>query len=184
MKKVFAILLIPFIISNILISCSNGGNRMFESDRKKANRLFDEILDALESKDQEQLLSLFSKNVRETVLELEEQADDLSAYYTGITESYNDHDALYVQNYKEDDRVFQYMEATYDVKTTADDYRFAIGFYTDDSYSDNIGVLYLYVIRSKDDCDLEYAYWGDGKNRPGINIGKQNFVPDDTIINE
>lgn len=33
---------------------------MFENDRKKANRLFDEILDALESEDQEQLLSLFS----------------------------------------------------------------------------------------------------------------------------
>lgn len=70
------------------------------------------------------------------------------------------------------------------MKTTVDDYRFAIGFYTkDNSDADNIGVLYLYVIRSKDDCDLERAYWGDGKKTPGINIGKQNFVPDDTIIN-
>lgn len=145
------------------------------NEQKIANKKFDEILEALETKDKEQLTALFSKESLRVAEEFDSSVNELFDFFEGEVESYDDWGAQEVSTSYENDEIIQIIESTYDVKTTDCEYRFAIIYiYKDTADSDNVGVKSLYVIKKEDDIDPEYAYWGDGKNTPGININVQN----------
>ena len=48
----------------------------------------------------------------------------------------------------------------------------------DETNSANVGIWSLYIIKMEDDTDPSFAYWGDGKNTPGININIKNNLSD------
>lgn len=57
--------------------------------------------------------------------------------------------------------------------------------YTQDTANiDNLGIHSLYIIKSEEDTDISFAYWGDGKDTPGINIGIKNVLPKGDIDTE
>lgn len=148
---------------------------MVDYDRKIANKKFEELTSAIQMRDEEQLTSLFSKESVKTSVEFDKAIEELFDYFEGSVESYDDWGGLYVSTEREEDQVLQVIESSYDVITTESEYRFAIQYVTKDTLNpDQVGVRSLYVIKMEDDTDPQYAYWGDGKNTPGINIGIPN----------
>lgn len=75
-------------------------------------------------------------------------------------------------------RYWKCLYATYDVETTQDKYRFAMEYMLlDTADADNVGIRSLYIIRLADDTDPQFAYRGDEKYTPGININKKSRIP-------
>ena len=182
MKKVF--LSIFLIVLGILFSsCSLGGNNMFggilDNDQKVANEYFDEFIEALESKNKDAIKTMFSKNSIKNSENFEVSIDYLFDYFQGEVISYNDWAGPVVETSKENDHIKKIMDSTYDVETNGQQYRFAIQNHTVDTANpDNVGIWSLYIIKLNDDTDPQYAYRGDDKNTPGINIGIKNIIPD------
>lgn len=173
MKKMTLLILIASIV---LCSCSAGGNMgIIDNDSSIAQKEIEQILDAIQYKDESALSSLFSKNTLGNVNAFDESVVALFDYFEGTVESYDDGAGPFVETKNEDNHSFQLMESSFIVKTTKSEYRFAIQFITQDTATpDNIGIQSLYIIKIDDDVNLEYAYWGDGKFTPGISIGVQN----------
>lgn len=175
MKKIGIILFI-LIFSIALCSCSSGGgSAIVDNDQKKANENFEQILEAIQAKDKNALISLFSKDCIENAKDLDESILVLFKYFEGEIEEYDDWGGPYVETTKENNQIIQIMEVSYDLKTSVQDYRVAVRYVTNDTTNiSNIGLQSLYIIKTVDDSNLEYAYWGDGKFAYGINIGIKN----------
>lgn len=176
MKQVVALFVIIFIFV-FLSSCTLEGENMIliDNDQKIANEKFEEILEAIKLENHEMLISLFAKETLDSVTGFNQTITELFDYYNGEVELYDDWGGPYVETSKESDEIIQIMVSTYDVKTTEGEYRFAVKYvHKDTTNIDNIGVQSLYIIKKEDDTHLEYAYWGDGKNTPGINIAIPN----------
>jgi hypothetical protein len=138
------------------------------------------VLEAIKNKDSDALKAMFSKNAIVRAENFDQNITDLFGYYQGDFVSYNDWGGPGAQGGINEDgsgRDWKLLESTYDVKTTSGEYRFAIyEFVQDTADPDNVGVWSVYVIKMEDDSYPEYAYWGDGKETPGINVGLKNFV--------
>lgn len=163
-------------ITLLLVLCSCSVNetpvKKIDKDRDYANTQLNMLLEAIENNDRDSVESLFSKNTVLNTPTLEKSIDDLFEYFKGSVEACNDWGGPFADTTKEDGEVIQIMESSFDVKTTECDYRFAIKYVTQDTAdADNIGIHSLYIIKLSDDTYKEYAYWGDGKYTPGINIG-------------
>ena len=147
-----------------------------DRDQKIANDKFEKILESIQSKNEDMMISVFSKESLKKIGSLDESVNALFDYFNGTVESYDDWVGPFVETTKENDQTIQIMEATYDVKTTECTYRFAIRYLSEDTENaNNIGVQSLYVIKMEDDIGPEYAYWGDGKFTSGIHIGVPNI---------
>ena len=146
-----------------------------KNDEKIAKLNFKEVVSAIQTQDKEMLTTLFSRTSIENASTFDADMTEIMSYFRGEVVSYNDWDCLYVEDSRENGRIFQAMESTYDIKTTEDEYRLAIRFVTKDTLCpDNVGIHSLYLIKRQEDTLLTYAYWGDGKFTPGINIGVSN----------
>lgn len=169
MKKViFASILLA--ISMIFGACSN--NSFYLSDSQIINVQFDKVLESLEKGDSVVLKGLFSPNAIEQSENFDESVELLFEYYQGVDASYTDDGPLTAEKSQDYGIERKVIDKTYDVTTTVDTYRFAISFVaTDNADAGNVGIWSLYVIKMKDDPEQDCAYWGDGKNTPGINIG-------------
>ena len=63
-------------------------------------------------------------------------------------------------------------------QSTVNKYRFAMEYMLlDTADADNVGIRSLYIIRLADDTDPQFAYRGDEKYTPGININKKSRIP-------
>lgn len=172
-----ATLCLVIVIILTFTSCSTGGplwlKNFFRSDREIANDYFEKIIIAIQNQDADVLKSLFSKKSIVGSSNFEKSMNMLFEFYKGEMISYNDWGALNASSGKNDDgtgRNWKTLKSTYDVKTSEDTYRFAIETsLVDSADADNIGVLSMYVIRAED-SDMEFAYSGDGKWIPGINV--------------
>lgn len=146
---------------------------LLENDHKFANEKFENLLDVIQNDDIESLSLLFSPSGKND--DFNKFADELCNYFVGSVLSYEDWGGPYVEVDSEQGSVKKIMESSYDVITTEYNYRFAIRYIVrNDTKPENIGIESLYIINSKDDTLLEYAYLGDGEFRPGINIGVPN----------
>lgn len=167
-KGIFASLLL--VISILFGACSGGD--FYLSDSQIVNAQFDKILKALESEDPAALKSLFSPNAIEQAQSFDGCVQALFEYCQGTGAFYADDGPATTEKSQDDGVERKVIDKSYDVSTSTDTYRFAISFVvTDDGDKDNIGIWSLYVIKMKDDLDPDDAYWGDGKNTPGIHIG-------------
>ena len=176
MKKIAECILSLLLV---LFSCSCSWNRgiIMHDDRSIANEEFEKILQAVQIGDSDMLIELFSQKSIQNLKEFDKCVDELFEYFEGEVESYNDWGGPYVETIRENNQIFQLMESSYDVKTSECEYRFAVTYVVEDTNdSSNVGIQSIYVINSEYDTDLQYAYWGDGKNTPGINIGIPNAV--------
>ncbi len=166
MKKVIAIFL-TLVTSVFLCSC-------IDNDLRIAQEKFEEILDAIQSENKDELTSLFSDDSLNKARAFDAAAEELFEYFEGVVESY-DYVGPFVETTKENNQVVQIMEFSCEVKTTKCEYRIAFQYIIRDTENaDRVGVQSLYVIKAKDDINLEYAYWGDSRFLPGINIAIQN----------
>lgn len=167
-KGIFASILLA--ISMIFGACSN--NSLYSGDSQIVNVQFNKVLEALEKGDRVVLKALFSPNAIEQSENFDKSVEILFEYYQGINASYTDDGPLTAEKSQDYGIERKVIDKTYDVTTNVGTYRFAVSFVaTDDADASNVGIWSLYVIKMKDDPDQDCAYWGDGKNTPGINIG-------------
>ena len=177
-RKWMALLMTLATIS--MSACSLGGGGLFDSDNQIANARMEKVLEALQSKDDSALKALFSKSAIADAKNFDDSIKSLFDYYEGNVISYDDKSALGVGETREDGHRQKEFNSTYDVKTSERTYRFAIQDVTIDTANpDNVGIRSLYVIKMEDDTDPLFAYRGDGKNTPGINMNIKNYIPPD-----
>lgn len=177
MRKV-AILILVLLLEVSLCSCEVKGEGMLRSyDQRTADKQLDAILDAIHRSDEDALIALFSENSRSVLTSSNGTIVELFLYFEGDVEGYCDWGGPYVETTKENGQVIQTYESTYDVRTTACEYRFAIRYISKNTVEPNsVGIESLYVIKKAEDIDAAYAYWGDGLSTPGINIGIPNAI--------
>lgn len=175
--KLSVFLILILALASLLCACGWGEVDTMDKDRRNANQKFQNILEAVQKRDDSTLRSLFSKESIQNTHNFDEKTGELFSYFQGDVESVNDWGGCYVETSKEDDNIYQVIEATYDVKTTEGVFRFAIQYISQDSSNPkNVGVNSLYVIRVEANEVLEYAYWGDGRFASGIHIDIPNEI--------
>lgn len=177
MKKVLSI--ITCIIMGVyLVACSSvdGGNMFFNNDTITANNYIEKVLNAIESKNCEQLKSLFANNCLSEIESFDLLAEKLFDYFDAEVISYDDWGGE-VDSVKEDDLIVKTFWSTLDVKTNKEIYRIMMKYVVQDTNdTDNIGLHSMYIIKANDDFDTSFAYWGDGNDTLGINIGIKNIA--------
>ena len=180
------ILIITVFILLLFSSCSSGGGNRFKkflvNDRDRANQTFEKVLEAIQNKDKEALLALFSENVRNEC-DLEDSVDCLLDFFQGEFVSYfSEWGSPMVHKVTNGDFFGdnqKFFESTYDIETSQQKYRFAIEeCRVYDADPKNIGICSLYIILAEN-TDEEFAYWGDGKWTLGINIDTEHYFFDD-----
>lgn len=151
------------------------------NDNKIANERFEKIIEAIQNQNSTALKSLFSDKVLKEAQNMDETINELFDYFQGEMLSYNDWGGAGVDSGMNDDgsgRYWKRLNSTYDVETSQGKYRFAMEFISmDTADADNGGIRSLYIIKLEDDTDPQFAYRGDGKDTPGININKKNIIP-------
>lgn len=185
MKKLFVLTFVFWML--ILTSCSSGGlemslfsgsenqlkNPLSGNDRSIANTQFEQILNACKTQDKNALKVLFSEKVINENPNIDKSIDELLDFFQGDVVSYNDWGGSGAYAGKNDDgsgRNWKKLYSTYDLKTNKQTYRFAMEVVVVDTASpENIGISSLYIIKAED-SDMSFAYRGDGKWTPGINI--------------
>ena len=173
-KFIVFILIVTTSIS--LISCELGENmKIMDNDHRKAQETIENVLESIQNKDADMLKALFSKTTLNQLQSYDESIEELFGYFNGSVESYDDGIGPFVETTKENGVIFQIMESSFRVKTDLCEYRFAMQYVTQGNTGD-IGVVSLYVIKTMDDENLDYIYWGDGKFLPGIHIAISNVI--------
>ncbi len=184
MRKVCLLMLI--IMTLLLTSCSSGDSNMVrdlfkKNERETANERFEALIGAIQNQDRVALKAFFSEKSLKESQNIEETITALFDYFRGDMLSYNDWGGLgSIGGMNEDGtgRYWKCLYATYDVETTQDKYRFAMEYMLlDTADADNVGIRSLYIIRLADDTDPQFAYRGDEKYTPGININKTSKIP-------
>lgn len=159
----------------------------YSDERSHANAQMDKVLEAIKNKDKIAFKALFSPKAIAKTEDFDQSIIDLFDYFQGDFVSYNDWGGPATFRGINDDgtgRNWKSIESSYDVETSKQRYRFAIqDFIQDTADTDNVGIHSLYIIKTEDDTDINFAYWGDGKDTPGIHIGVKNTLPkkDDSI---
>lgn len=188
-KHVFT-LTFSLLLTFLLCSCSVGSflktilGKVFKNYSADAEEyaIMIEVLDAIQNRDEDALRKLFSKNTVAQVNGFDQSITDLFDYYQGNYISLDWKGASGAENWDFGERK-KYISFSYDVKTNKTVFRFHIDYCSIDSLDDNnVGIYSLYIIKMEDDTDPEFAYGGDRKKTPGINIGIKNILP--TIIDE
>ena len=146
-----------------------------DNDHSKAQETIEVVLNAIQGKDKDILKSLFAKTALAQIQLFDDSVEKLFNYYDGFLESYDDGAGPFVETTKDEGQIFQIMESNFSVKTDQCEYRFAMQYITKGN-SDDIGIISLYVIKTKDDANLDYVYWGDGKFTPGIHVAISNDI--------
>ena len=174
MKKIIVFLILILVI---LSSSSCGPSRInpmeLKAERETANSRFENLLDKLESKDIEEVKSLFAESAKQTE-DFDKWLSMLINYYKGESYNYDDHGTgpSTSKTIKSGRKRIEYVKS-YDVYTTEEVYRiFLVDIVHNDFSDEEVGIKSLYIIKYKNDTAQKYIYRGDGKETPGIHIAK------------
>lgn len=190
MKKLFVWLLIFTLMTLCLTSCSSEekimdklftkinspGSILSANERSLANARFDQILYACKKQDVITMKTFFSNKVIDETGNINDRIAELFNFFEGEVLSYDDWGGPGSDmgiNEDNTNRTWKRLRSTYDVKTDKQRYRFAIEeFILDTANQNNIGISSIYIIKAEN-SDMQFAYLGDGKWTPGINIIKE-----------
>lgn len=176
MRRAMFLIFLFFIMLQIFCSCNWEGNiAILDSDRRVAQTVNEEFLNAVQEKDKEHLKSMFSKNALDQVKSFDDSVEMLFNYCNGKVVDYDDGGGPFVETTKNENRIYQVMESSFTVEMDLCEYRFAMQFVTKGE-DNEIGVTSIYVIKASDDLDLNHAYWGDGLFEPGIHVAVPNKI--------
>ena len=165
--------LILILASGSLCGCSMRKSFLMMDDESIANKQFEKLIDAIQTQDIDAVRALFSENALKEAENADESIRDLFDYFQGELISYNDWGGPGVTAEMEYGDYQKIYDSTYDFETTQDKYRLAMKIITADTTdTGNVGIRSLYIIRFEDDTRTDFAYRGDRKHTPGINIGK------------
>lgn len=161
------------ILDSVFGGCNSSENFVIGDDRSIANTQFEKVLEIINKRDDVAMKALLSSQIVNESADLDASIRVLFDFFEGEVVSYDDWGGPGVYVGKNDDgtgRNWKKIQSTYDVETSKQRYRFAIEEFTFDTANpDNVGIYSLYIIKAED-SNLQFAFRGDGKWTPGINI--------------
>ena len=164
------------IILEMCCSCNFGGKMVIvDNEHREAQKVIENFLNAVEKKDKEQIKTLFSENALKQAQYFDVSVDKLFDYCNGTVMHYDDGAGPFVETTKEEKWIYQVMESSFTVQMDTNEYRFALQFVTKGE-PDDIGISSVYVIKTSEDLNLDYLYWGDGLFTPGIQVAIPNEI--------
>lgn len=159
-KKV--LILLVFVTTFLLSSCSLRGNKMMISDDsdKKAEARMEQILAALKNKDTDAMKALFSKKALSEADDFEGQMDYLFDFFQGSVKSWKK-TGLSSDKSIENGKKSTMLRSWYTVTTNKEKYRlFVIDYSVDSINPDNAGLYTLRMIKGADEA-TQFTYWQD-----------------------
>ena len=114
MRKITILILNLFILFFFCSCVSTGDPIIRDNDSQIANEKFEELIEAIQNKDEDALFALFLPRARSE--EFSQHAGELFAYYSGTMLSYDDWGGGSVQAEYEQGYVRKIMETSYEVK--------------------------------------------------------------------
>ena len=157
------------VISMLFSGCS--GFLGLESNENKVDAIFDQLLYAIEAKDEKTIEELFAKNVISEENNFDQSVEKLLSFCNGEVVSYDIRPSRITAEDRKWSEHTMDISSAYDVKTTEGQYRFAMKYRSADSKEPrNVGIVSLYVTECENEEYLKFAYWGDGNWTPGIVI--------------
>ena len=140
-------------------------------EENEENKVLDDILEAVESGENENLKNLFSKKTTDEVPDLDEQIDALFEFFKGEVKSTKD-----FCGQSSEDKECRFSKKWYIVETTETTYYiYYIKYFKDVENPDNVGVSTIRVVDIKGIHEVEitgYTTYGSDLSRPGITIIK------------
>ncbi len=170
-----SLILIVMIFLFICSCTTKGKTKTSDKDYKIAHETIEVVLETIQTKNIDALKKLFSKTALAKTNSFDDSVEMLFKYFDGTVESYDDGSGPFVETTRDNDKIYQLIESSFEVKTGTNEYRFAMQYVTLGDEED-IGITSLYVIKLNDDKDLTCAYWGDGLFTPGIHVAIPNGV--------
>ena len=165
MKKCIMIIL-SIVTALLLCSCKVGVGKMgiFDADDKAIDERFKQIVEAIENHDKDTLVSMFSAQALNQIVDFEAQVDYLFEFIQGEIEFWGRTGGPGSSEGVNDDgsgRTWKEIRATYDIKTSEQIYHVSLQEITKHSQdSDKVGISSFCIINAED-WGEEYNYWGD-----------------------
>jgi hypothetical protein len=173
MRKSLA--LAPLLSLCLLLSdCTLFSGRGFtDDDHEVCDKLMDTLIRAMEAGEEKPIREAFAPKAR-VAPGFEDGLKSLLTYYEGKLVRRNGNVAT--EDYSNYDYSFSCHDMRYVVETGSRAYRFFLRFQEKDSRTeDNVGVWYLYVLKTAADPTYPRdAYVGDGKEEDGIHVAVPN----------
>lgn len=164
MAKRLILIITAAILALSMQSCKSFQYAMI-NEEEVAKTHFQQIIDALESKDKEGLKKVFSPNALKEAKDIDSSIDAVMELYKGHMTSMED--ATTTSDSKNEGVRTKEMECSYRVITDAGYYSiYFVDKLIDSKDSGNVGVYMLKVI--KETKEREYFYWGDGTETAGV----------------
>ena len=159
-KRIIATLFVFTLMS--LTSCSLGGSRIemlnSSNEEKKANARMEQIISAIEEKNEEALKSLFSKKALDETNDFDSEVDYLFNFLQGDIDSWK----IFTWGSSESmsgGKRSEKLRSWYTLNTDKEEYIFlTIDFIADTINPDNAGLYTLRVIKSEDK-DTQFPSW-------------------------
>ena len=140
-------LLMLFCLSSLSGCLFLNFSRLNNDDQIRID-LGEKVFAALDNSDGAALKKLFSKNAIAEMGDFETSASELFEYYDGKVESYAFWGG-YVEDYVSGGKKYKLLDATFDVKTSEDDYRIFMEFSSVDTFDEgNEGIRSFYIIKA------------------------------------
>lgn len=165
MKK--KILFLIFLINIFFLSsCSMGGARTEmlnkESDEQKADARLDQVISAIQNKDEAGLKGMFSKQALDEAKDFNGSIHYLFDLFQGVVQS-KKNDGLIVDESNNYGHNTKEVKSFYIVETDKQKYMFFLLEYTTNSdQSDNVGLYALRVIKAENEA-TQYNSWQNMK---------------------
>ncbi|MBE6686542.1 MAG: DUF5104 domain-containing protein [Ruminococcaceae bacterium] len=136
----------------------------------------EEVVNAIEKKDKEELQDLFSKNTLAELGNIDKDIEALFKYYEGSVIKYTESVwGKYVET-EEENEPQKTGTFYYDVTTTKGTFRIAAEFCLNYNDENAEGLNSIYILKADETMNLKIPYRGDRKGTPGINIGVENLI--------
>ena len=142
-----------------------------DSNEKKADKTFNEMITAIRSNDDSKMVNLFSKAVKNEV-DLSQSVSGLYDFIHGDIVSFSSasESGVGADYQTKSGKQRKEIQSSFCISTTENTYYVAVKECVKDEIDvNNIGIVSVYIIES-DNWKENYVYRGDGKWLPGIHI--------------
>lgn len=172
--KIIKLIAILLVFACLFVSCSVPEDEMFlfvEKDEEYADKTFNELIGAINSKNSSLLKDLFARTIHEEK-NIEKRAEDFFNFIKGNVVSYTSSSESGVgSNYTYyGEKIKKDIISSFAVKTTENTYYISIKECIYNNMDNNgIGITSLYIIQTED-WKKDFVFRGDGNWVDGINI--------------
>ena len=144
MKKMFLTIGIV-ILSIVCVTLSSCRALIYNDNDTIAINNLKTLVGFLEKRDKEEIKKMFAPNIANQIDEIDQQIEDLCAYYSGEYQSFS-FIGLHSSGPIDHGKVIKYIESCYDIYTSSLNFHIGIQFYVRDDYDENnVGIWSLFV---------------------------------------